>query len=357
MQDWNLYLRSTEGTSGATDSLLATNLSTTSQQGSTHSSPLVLPSQNGLPRKRSSPLAVPPLPRNLKKRRSPTPPHSPSPSPPGFPTTPLPRNSFARYAAQSSVTPNIASVPPSPALSNMVTDAINIASQLNGSPRGTANGERLKMKRPSPLPLPRRIPPGAPRAERPSQPLSHVQRNSSSESSTSAQDVETQLTQDMGISPSVSQQSQSQPQLQSQSQSQLQSQSQSQEAPQHSQSTESVASLRSQAAYDSQRIVHEEISDFLSQLSDQNQGPPPTFRSGTLRIGPNKVAREVKMDVNDVPEGNDLYAGRPGAVAASQSRQGGAMSVDPGGVQPFGYGYSSMPLYTQAPYRSQSPSQ
>ncbi|RDX48576.1 hypothetical protein OH76DRAFT_1483684 [Lentinus brumalis] len=146
-RDWDTYLRSTEGRNGATDSLLDVNL--TYPSTSSNESPVNTggSGSSASSRQRSPPPATPPpLPRNMPSSRSHsshTPPH-PNPSPMLPPASvsssqrgPSPakkrKASFASYNAQSSPmsTPSVSSVPPSPALSSMIADAINRAGQIN----------------------------------------------------------------------------------------------------------------------------------------------------------------------------------------------------------------------------------
>ncbi|KAI0740783.1 hypothetical protein C8Q76DRAFT_709027 [Earliella scabrosa] len=191
-RDWDAYLRSTEGQSGATVSFGLTYPSSRSSspqysQGSNpdpiqpdlSNEPAAVPDQLQLPATPSP--RIPPLPRNLRARgsgsTSTSPPetqahsqptdHKRSPMAP--PEPPLPssvgdhspvkrrRKSFAAYTAQSSPmsTPSVSSMPPSPALSNMITDAINRAGQINSQSPYTrsplSRGSGVKSR-----PLPRR---------------------------------------------------------------------------------------------------------------------------------------------------------------------------------------------------------
>ncbi|KAI9061377.1 hypothetical protein FKP32DRAFT_947067 [Trametes sanguinea] len=227
-REWDLYLRSSKGQSGATDAWARYKSLI----------PKVTPSP---PPTSSRP--VPPLPRNLsRKRPSPTSTDdttSPPKNPPVIPRTslfrshpnsvspnpvnsqhaassdespPSPkrrRKSFATCAAQSSPmsTPSLPSVPPSPALSNMITDAINAAGRLNSlSPSkrlvklsesaGDVHSQSASATSGYPRPLPRRTTLGA--SPSPSGPpkLSHTT------SFASAQAIEDALTQN--LSPAAS---------------------------------------------------------------------------------------------------------------------------------------------------------
>ncbi|KAL7277624.1 hypothetical protein ACG7TL_008551 [Trametes sanguinea] len=214
-RDWDLYLRSSKGQSGATDSLIS---KTTPSTTPTSSRP------------------IPPLPRNLShKRPSPTStndttspsanpavisrtalfrPHTNSISPksdndatPPEESPPSPkrrRKSFATCAAQSSPmsTPSVPSVPPSPPLSNMITDAINAAGRLNSlSPHkrmaklseslGDVHAQSASSNSGYPRPLPRRTALGAsPSPGRPG-------KLSQTTSFASAQAIEDALTQNL----------------------------------------------------------------------------------------------------------------------------------------------------------------
>ncbi|KAI0700956.1 hypothetical protein C8T65DRAFT_656910 [Cerioporus squamosus] len=153
-RDWDAYLRSTEGRSGATDSLLDANLtypSTSSNESAANNGESGSSASSRQPSQppTTPPPRCPPLPRNMRSSRSlsnassQTPP-LPNPSPMLPPTSqpasqrgPSPakkrKTSFASYNAQSSPmsTPSVPSVPPSPALSSMIADAINRAAQIN----------------------------------------------------------------------------------------------------------------------------------------------------------------------------------------------------------------------------------
>ncbi|KAH9935125.1 uncharacterized protein BXZ73DRAFT_100518 [Epithele typhae] len=104
-RDWSTYLRSTEGMSGATDSMLAAFQS------------------------------------NAPNTHSPTspPPHKTSCSSTSNEGTPLSSSrpakrrkmSFADYAAQSSPTPSVGPVPPSPGLNSIIADALNASAKVN----------------------------------------------------------------------------------------------------------------------------------------------------------------------------------------------------------------------------------
>ncbi|KAI0669449.1 hypothetical protein C8Q78DRAFT_1146321 [Trametes maxima] len=205
-RDWEAYLRSCDGRSGDTgpsDSFPVNPPSSSSVQasiGDHHADgyePSNESSQQPLPPP-STPRTIPPLPRNLSRAHaasqlSPaasqnitiTPVHSPVllSTPHKHPTPdPSPgssshtrsakrrRTSFADYAAQSSPmsTPSVASMPPSPPLSNMITDAINAAGRLNAgspndrlSPRTKPRSAGSAKKAGTVLPLPRRTSFGA----------------------------------------------------------------------------------------------------------------------------------------------------------------------------------------------------
>ncbi|TBU46647.1 hypothetical protein BD309DRAFT_915455 [Dichomitus squalens] len=184
--DLDAYLRSTEGRSGATDSLLAAvpgHTQTTRSSSRTRMEVDEPPRRNdsasvpprrsnsaSVPPRRSNPASVrggssflvtpPPIPSHLHRppssSRSPStssdirrePPHprasfnaypspkvqlsDPSPAS-SVPSAKRRRTSFASYTAQSSPrsTPSAASVPPSPSLTHMVNDAINHSSEQN----------------------------------------------------------------------------------------------------------------------------------------------------------------------------------------------------------------------------------
>lgn len=190
------------------------------------------------------------------------------------PTTPplKARGSFASYAAQSSPSPVPNSLPPSPALNYLVADALNSAAAINagGPPRWTASRPASQRKRVSPataalLPLPRRLE-KSPDKTSPITPFG-TSRRDSSDSSSSARDVESQLTTNVETSPSVVHPlSQSQLHTQSQSQSQLQSQSQSQ--------PQSLPRCRSQSQSQSRFQSH---SQPQSQSQSQLQRYPPSY--------------------------------------------------------------------------------
>ncbi|KAI0753376.1 hypothetical protein C8Q80DRAFT_1151836 [Daedaleopsis nitida] len=171
-RDWEAYLRSTEGKSGETDNL--SGLQYPSSQSSTSSSvntnviqsrtdALTLahddtPSTSSLPLSANT-TGIPPMPRNVRTRATAAAGSSDqdssgvAPQTSSYPPTtegPSPvkrrRKSFATCTAQSSPmsTPSVASVPPSPGLSNMITDAINRSGQLNSQSPHRDNPRRKK---------------------------------------------------------------------------------------------------------------------------------------------------------------------------------------------------------------------
>ncbi|KAI0330396.1 hypothetical protein GY45DRAFT_1370798 [Cubamyces sp. BRFM 1775] len=220
-RDLSAYLRSVRGDSGATDSLLAAFLPTPPVPAGHNETPPETPTTDA--RTSSAPQHYPiistasheppmrePSPQPFKGPQSPTNSNLPHTNDPRADLSSSPmrgersskspasdatsstsdvrsakrrRTSFATYAAQSSPmsTPSVASMPPSPALSNMITDAINAAGRINsGSPGSVSprkplssasatNGRpRPTNQRPDVLPLPRRTSLGAsPTPDRP----------------------------------------------------------------------------------------------------------------------------------------------------------------------------------------------
>ncbi|KAI1790387.1 hypothetical protein LXA43DRAFT_922134 [Ganoderma leucocontextum] len=199
-RDWDTYLRSTEGRSGATDSLLAAIpdpaqfTQSSSQDRMDVDEPPRRSASGSLPPRRSisgsvphrsplpmTPPPVPPFPRNNRRtsgeiraeHQHPRATYNAYPSPGQERLTNSPsssqlsdakrrRMSFASYRAQSSPmsTPSVASVPPSPSLANMVADAINQAGQLNEASPARPHGQSQSRKPDSAAaaipPLPRR---------------------------------------------------------------------------------------------------------------------------------------------------------------------------------------------------------
>ncbi|KAH9888366.1 hypothetical protein C8Q73DRAFT_794140 [Cubamyces lactineus] len=182
-RDLSAYLRSVRGDSGATDSLLAAFLPTPPEPAShkdvhSETSTTVAGTSSASQHHPANPTTSQELPsRNLppqpfKAPHSPTLSHSSHPfdrtaalgSSPirGERSSKSPvsdassttsdqlsakrrRTSFATCAAQSSPmsTPSVASMPPSPALSNMITDAINAAGRINSRSPGSVSPRKL----------------------------------------------------------------------------------------------------------------------------------------------------------------------------------------------------------------------
>ncbi|KAI0765701.1 hypothetical protein BD413DRAFT_574844 [Trametes elegans] len=159
------YLRATEGRSGYTDSLLADLPTQHSTQFGMNSSQRDGGEANIKPQS-SSPHAARRHPRNQHAasgspvhpvRVTTTPPPAHSGHLDGTPvssrssdmhSTKRQRTSFASYAAQSSPmsTPSVASMPPSPALSNKIADAINASARINAGPSPPSRTSRSPVK-------------------------------------------------------------------------------------------------------------------------------------------------------------------------------------------------------------------
>ncbi|OBZ69988.1 hypothetical protein A0H81_10137 [Grifola frondosa] len=213
-KDIGAYLRSTEGRSGATDSVMGA-ISSQSFVMSTQNSMLSSVEKIATPEIHSDSVmgATPsqPLSAPLRTYSSPSIAHgndrgthsgTPASSPPAHqPSTPPPRarNSFASCAAQSSPisTPLRASPPPSPMLSNMIADAINSAGRINAATRNKASPRSSRKV----LPLPRNMGQRLSTSPTKSSLLLPERGSPSSESATSAQVVEDQLTQSLAPSP------------------------------------------------------------------------------------------------------------------------------------------------------------
>ncbi|KAI0919212.1 hypothetical protein AcV5_002187 [Taiwanofungus camphoratus] len=329
-----MYLRAYEGRSGATDSLLA-----------------AIPSQSGCA---SSQLQSVQETRVLHAQVS----QSSSPSP-SLPLTPpnrspapsrKPGNSFAEYAAHASpvMSPTASALPPSPALSHLVAAAINSAGQLNASPyhasrsgRGASAPER---KPTSPLPLPRRPSDHSSKSPGKALPILLHKHRTSLESSTSSQDVETQLTEDVDHS-----------------QFPYQPKSQPTPCP-----TDLYPALRTQAPYQSPSLmsVFADKDNTFRKPTDRCASGP-SFRSGILHISSQRdslasdsmdfspPAAEIDQDADGITDDEvDV------TMDDSQTRPPNTEFIHSEGSQTYGYGFtSSLPLQTQAPYYTQSQSQ
>ncbi|KAH9833597.1 uncharacterized protein C8Q71DRAFT_190244 [Rhodofomes roseus] len=215
-QDWDVYLRANEGCSGMTDSLLQAipTQSTASADSSIpiakaqsereifvhdHTNPAQPTEVSELEDDLASPFAQKPAPGSARE--------SPSRGPPKDLRSPLPNSShhFADYDAASSpiTTPFASPLPPTPPLHARVADAINSAASKNVSALPLP---RRKHVQPSPSPTPRHALPLPRRTGRVPAPASSQGSsvfgtshsvNASADSSTSIQEVETQLTEGM----------------------------------------------------------------------------------------------------------------------------------------------------------------
>ncbi|KZT03887.1 uncharacterized protein LAESUDRAFT_814307 [Laetiporus sulphureus 93-53] len=313
-RDWDLYMRACEGRSGATDSIAVPSRFPSSSVGDVQSQ-----SQMGdhveraaSSSLRSSPAREPVLTDNSPSRvcspsrNTSSSPFRPSTRPshihglrsPARPFTPIRHHSsftdfaarsspirhhssFTNFAAQSSPisTPLASPLPSSPALSNLVADAITSAGTINSTPSRAAlpRGKRFSPYPVSPPlspPLPRRAMAspekskrGTPGSQRPRASVSPGGQSSGS----SSVDVESQLTQYIDMSPSprryVKQAGSPIPDLYPQ--------------------------LRTEAHYQSPGI-----SDKLQIKSYEADSTVRAFSSGTLIIYPNKM-EDVDVDQPD----------------------------------------------------------
>jgi len=218
-KDWDIYLRSNEGQSGMTDSLLQ-GIPTQSSESTQPNASMENESPHSeraqfIQDRRRTPDQPPELsqPENDSAIESqPEPatdsgqgsPSRGSPIPAEELYTPPPKRgrSFADCDAASSpiTTPMASPLPPTPPLHSRVVDAINFAAskKFPSLPLPRRNPPQLH-KSPTPLPLPRRtgrVPAPLSSQESSAFSASHS-ANVSVDSSTSAQDVETQLTEDV----------------------------------------------------------------------------------------------------------------------------------------------------------------
>ncbi|OCH93538.1 hypothetical protein OBBRIDRAFT_308976 [Obba rivulosa] len=237
-KDWDVYLRVHEGQSGTTDSLLA---GIPTQSPVTQNVVLEQRASSSRSSSSQSPLLAPSPPRPAEianhgheiasSSRSSSVSSTPAPSyPPALPakaSTPARQmagssTSFTSFAALFSPaeTPDASPLPASPALSHLISDAINSVVHLPASPVGLSMltpSARAMHAPPTPLPLPRglrqraSLSPDKPRNAPPP-------RSPGMDSTNSTQDVEQQLTQ-LDASPTISH-----PQLPSLPQSQSTSQ-------------------------------------------------------------------------------------------------------------------------------------
>ncbi|CCM03008.1 uncharacterized protein FIBRA_05123 [Fibroporia radiculosa] len=303
------YIRASHQQSNATDSspnaVLAQNIPLT-------------PSSNDIP----SPTRRPSE-EDVDVTMNSPPSRSPSPPLPALCTPPRRRSSFADYTAQSSpmTTPSPSPLPDSPAIGNMVADAINRAALSNASPiRPSTRARNLmqkkavlrsckKSKQSPPLPLPRRS------TTSPEENGTKLKFPScpgvSQDSSASARDIEMHLTQNVAASPPYS--------------------------PDRSLPTTDPTDLTlpivTQAPYGSQSVTHSQTS----QTGDVYRG----FQSGSL-----KLTQSNPETLGSAGANNDESAIDAATESTSLSfpRTQNSMS-------------GSLHLLSQAPYPSQSQSQ